>query len=621
MLAGLQYDGEDSHLMCDQDGRLSMSRIIASDVSLKPILSVGATYTYVPRRVFRKFEGLDLIAQGAGNYIQGVAKAEHDVQQLMKIATRIEQEMPFSKIRENLKKSKCLNMEALQGMFQFLRKFGGEPKNLHAARSTAHKIRAEGDTKRRVGQDIWDALGLDYKGHQQLHGLRHAIVGLVYTDPNQKVVCAPDIKKMGDKANMERSMEFEVAIHEMASVLEGLKFDAAISRAQFAFDRACAALNCKAYKAKLLADIVGEFDVEGEKLEVGHLIWIAVSTIMKMDHLSAAVKDALTSKTFSSNVVALTPRTIATSTKTLAGAPARDDLAIMDTVGVRGPDASVAIMKELGWSVGSVVTRRPDKSKAEEPKCRIVVIKGGIVTLHILEPGCTDEGSSKKNSNAKDVDVIEFQSRLWIKAKDVEYVVIPVSAPTACQTTEFQLELIKSVAFVALAEAVSKQEGHDSCQVRMKPKKAVEVVEDIAKGKLVLAPCTTSLQIVDKEKLKPGYDSFNKSSLLLGSFVHESTQYYMFASGYQSFEGNSKKTAKRALFWGVDVTDKESDANVKLDQQISTIKIHSEKITQWMCSQVGTNQVLKIPMMVSTKALKAGDSLVIYQPSKKQRTN
>ena len=163
MLAGLQYDGEDSHLLCDQDGRLSMSRIIASDVSLKPILSVGATYTYVPRRVFRKFEGLDLIAQGAGNYIQGVAKAEHDVQQLMKIATRIEQEMPFSKIRENLKKSKCLNMEALQGMFQFLRKFGGEPKNLHAARSTAHKIRAEGDTKRRVGQDIWDALGLDYK--------------------------------------------------------------------------------------------------------------------------------------------------------------------------------------------------------------------------------------------------------------------------------------------------------------------------------------------------------------------------------------------------------------------------------------------------------------------------
>ena len=205
----------------------------------------------------------------------------------------------------------------------------------------------------------------------------------------------------------------------------------------------------------------------------------------------------------------------------------------MDTVGVRGPDASVAIMKELGWSVGSVVTRRPDKSKAEEPKCRIVVIKGGIVTLHILEPGCTDEGSSQTNSNAKDVDVIEFQSRLWIKAKYVEYVVIPVSAPTACQTTEFQLELIKSVAFVALAEAVSKQEGDDSCQVRMKPKKAVEVVEDIAKGKLVLAPCTTSLQIVDKEMLKPGYDSFNKSSLLLGSFVHESTQYYMFASGYQ----------------------------------------------------------------------------------------
>jgi hypothetical protein len=190
--AGCRYEGEDAHLLCNQEGRLCVATIIESDPALKPILSVGATYTYVPHRVLEKYPGLDFIAQSAGNYIQGVAKAEHDIQQLLKVANRLEQKKPFSQILEDVKKAKCCNVGALQGMFQFLRKFGGHDGiadgNMHAAKALANNIRADGDTKRRVGQDLWEALGLDFKGGVQLQATRHAMVGLIYTDPNQRIL-------------------------------------------------------------------------------------------------------------------------------------------------------------------------------------------------------------------------------------------------------------------------------------------------------------------------------------------------------------------------------------------------------------------------------------------------
>ena len=157
--------------------------------------------------------------------------------------------------------------------------------------------------------------------------------------------------------------------------------------------------------------------------------------------------------------------------------------------------------------------------------------------------------------------------------------------------------------------------------MHLKPHKAVEVKEDIPKGKLTLAPSTTQLQSMEKEKVKEGFDAFNKTSLFLGSFAHASKQYCMFASGSASTEATLKKAARRSLFFGVNTTDKESDANCKLSVSLQNIKIHPEKIEQWMSSEATMNQLVKILMIISTKALKAGDALCIFQPNKTQRTN
>jgi hypothetical protein len=94
----------------------------------------------------------------------------------------------------------------------------------------------------------------------------------------------------------------------------------------------------------------------------------------------------------------------------------------------------------------------------------------------------------------------------------------------------------------------------------------------------------------------------------------------MFAAGVTSCEATAKKDALLAPFWAVKTTDKESDANCKLSLNISDLKINPSKISSWMENESPTNDVIKIPTIVSNKALKKGDTLTLFQPRKKQRT-
>ena len=118
MHAGLPHDDPEDAITVD--GRLDIHKICAKDPALKSVLNVGATYTYVPRRVFFKDKGLDLIAQGSGNYIQNVSKAEHDVQLLLKVASRLEQNKTFDEIKEVAKKQglkTCRHFQACSTFF------------------------------------------------------------------------------------------------------------------------------------------------------------------------------------------------------------------------------------------------------------------------------------------------------------------------------------------------------------------------------------------------------------------------------------------------------------------------------------------------------------------------
>ena len=70
-----------------------------------------------------RYPGLDLVAQGSGNYLQNVSMAERDVQVMLNIAGKLELNMPWDAIKEFVKTTKANNLESPPGMFNFLKKF------------------------------------------------------------------------------------------------------------------------------------------------------------------------------------------------------------------------------------------------------------------------------------------------------------------------------------------------------------------------------------------------------------------------------------------------------------------------------------------------------------------
>ena len=49
------------------------------------------------------------------------------------------------------------------------------------------------------------------------------------------------------------------------------------------------------------------------------------------------------------------------------------------------------------------------------------------------------------------------------------------------------------------------------------------------------------------------------------------------------------------------------------------MKIKPDKIEEWMQNTCRTNDVFKVPMIVSTKSLKKGDTLRLFVPNKKRK--
>ena len=602
IIAGLAHDDKNG-VPITVDGKLNLLKIGERDPPLKAALNVGATYTYVPRQVFFHYPGLDLIAQASGNYIQNVAKAEHDVQLMLKIATMIEQGKPFDFIHNHVKKSNPSHLESLPGIFHFLRKFGG-PKNMEWARETASFIRGEVDTTRKVGPDLWDALGLDLKGAEQLGRLRHGFVMLAYVDPVPNLVKPADVKGLlKDTKHSPATLAAEKIMNDIHAQLQlhntGDRPNATVSREFAMFDMVCAAMVTKKIKAMCITDVCKEFDIMDDKLNVNHMVWVLAKRVADLPNASEEIVNALREYASDNGAIKLNIRPNTSGPAAVQSAvPTMRDASL---------DVTAAILGEIGWCIGDLVGHKKEK----DAKWEIISFNNGTVTV-----------TSREGGEQKDVPMEEFQNKDWSKLKkEVEVVIIPATVPTLESSKQYLFNLIKSVSYIALAEAVGSQEGADKLVVRVKPHRAIEVSSEIAKGKLSLAPVTENISILEKEKCRPGFDAFNGNQLLLGSFSHESKQYYVFAGGCPSHEATPKKPALRSLFWGVKVTDDEDEANVKLTSTISGAKINVSKIDKWINNQASTSEVLNVPKIVNKQALKAGDELLIFQPSnKRQRT-
>ena len=118
------------------DGILNVDKICDADPPLREVLSVGATWIWVPRTVFKHYPGLDELAQSSGNYLQNASKSEHDGQIIFKVIRQIEDAKSFDEIKTTIMKNRVKNVESLPGMF--LRKYGSlNGTNMDIAKETA----------------------------------------------------------------------------------------------------------------------------------------------------------------------------------------------------------------------------------------------------------------------------------------------------------------------------------------------------------------------------------------------------------------------------------------------------------------------------------------------------
>lgn len=551
---------------------------------------MGASWIWIPRPVFNHYAGLDAVAQASGNYLQNASKSEHDGQLIFKIIRQLEDDKPFDEIKEHVMKTRAKNLESLPGMFHFLRKYGSlNGKDMDIAKDTAGYIRGESNSSRHIDADTWNRLSADIKGMKQHIRLRHGALAILYADGNPSALTPNDIKNLGSKENQEKAIKFESAIEEMNDSVRAVHAnDGEVLSELVRFSAACFALLVNKLKVDVISKIVDKYNIESDKLQLGHLQWYL------LEKVSAIKKCKNTDTVFAD--FALKVRTKEVATDDASGGLRNNSI-----------DNTATILEDLGWKVDQQV-----QYKKEPALYKITKFADGIVHLTATAVG-KDNQQEKREAPAH-----EFQTRVWKLSKEVETQVLDAGVQKPHQTDEYTMNLVRSMGFFALHEAKAAQTSDDKCVIQLKPRKRVEVTENIAKGGLSIAPASFRIDVTKVSKCAEGCESFAGNSLFLGAVSVNDHDYNVFAAGVTSSAPKDKSQGMQAPFWAIDVVHKESDANCALTPPVAKIK--SDKINSWLGGGCSTADVIKVPMIVSTKSLKKGDVLKVFVPNKKRKT-
>jgi hypothetical protein len=144
-------------------------------------------------------------------------------------------------------------------------------------------------------------------------------------------------------------------------------------------------------------------------------------------------------------------------------------------------------------------------------------------------------------------------------------------------------------------------------KVRVAPSKAVEVTEDIAKGKLLISPASLKIKCEQPTgKAEQSIDVYKQTALYIGSTCHDKKTYRVYILGVPSIKAIKDKTSGVfAPFWSVDTTEVQDESNCNLSESTINIKLNMD------------NPEFKIPYIVNTKALKKGDKIKLFMPKAK----
>lgn len=192
-------------------------------------------------------------------------------------------------------------------------------------------------------------------------------------------------------------------------------------------------------------------------------------------------------------------------------------------------------------------------------------------------------------------------------------------APSIYQTQEHVFNLLKSVVIIAIEEQ-RYEETLTNFNVHLKPSRSVEVLQNIGKNDLVLAPGTLHVSVL-AAPAKGTPVLLSSRQLFIGSVIWNRQRYWVNILSMPSAEAvdgwklnDKKKTGHFAPFWDVGITEKADDANLSLSVRLHDNIIPHDKMKAWIMGDLATDKVVKIPVMKAMKAIKVGERLSVHVP-------
>lgn len=576
ILHGAMHDDPE---LTNQAGRLDKAKVLAKCPALETVLTIGAPWIVVPSGLLEKYPGLESVIISTGNVMNNVAKAEHDLQILGRVAGKVRAGMSFDKIKESQMRSRSKALESLPHMYQFVRKFGGGPEMQLVLQSQTF-IRGLSTDSRCVEPDLWDALANDYKGAEQAERFRHGLMSALFLE-HARFMTKNDIAKAGSKDVLPNVLKLNKELEEFWCLLasSGVQNDA---RALAVFGNYQMAASCMLIGKKtqwLLNNIEAHqlmathYDKDGRILpsHIGH--W--------------AVKEM-----FEDCGTKITPKYDHAAIKE------KDDEETQEVIaGIRAAgDQTALMMKELGFAVDCCVRNAKNHNNK---LYKITAYNHGEVTLKSLEEN--DSKDIKEKLEA-------FQNKEWTKDKSgpVEWLTIGTPNVEKLQASkDYRLTIAKSACMLAVNVVKDEQAGYELIKVQI-GKKCIQASADIPKNNLLLAPMTTKIKIVDgaKELKEPVQEIYKPSELFIGNFKFDKKECRLFLAGIASSKADAKKAGVFSPFWGMEVTNDEAKANCVL-----TVMPKEKPLIN-----VEDPASFKIPCIKNTAMIKRGSNLVLFVP-------
>ena len=562
------------HELLTEGGRLSLPKLTARDPEFATAVGDGLSWQVVAASAIKAFPTLAHVLQAAGNAAGQVAQGEPEAQLLRRVynswsteyamAAERGHSVDFARVKSRVLASSNSHAELIPYIYAFVLKFCGGHEAELLLESEAF-IR-HNSTARRLGGPFFQALSLDCKGQPNvsLARIRHALLKFAYMD--SEGISRADVTKLlqaTDKAFQDKVKDADLLMVDMRAALKNNVMRVRCSQ------------------------LVHELDIDLVKHLLGRKL------AKKYMNVGGIAHDFLCTV---ENTCSVEMSDI--KSKFQADAKLTEEWPVTEPARrVGSADTSQSMMRELDES-GRVLNLPA-----------LISAKGFLIGTHVKhkKDGVTgvikafDVAGSEVTLTMSDseqlkVPMSDIAHGDWVTVKQ-KTTPLPtdVSAFLPGASAEYSLHVLRAKVTVALHTVMTENSKDKSLTVFNKPRSVV-VNSPFAKGALTLVPCSMKvvLKACDRSQVPSGAVFMGELRPGLQCWLTQQT-----TLPHESTSSSDKVTEGFVSpYWFVEAASDKDIAN--LDTALLKVS--------------GIDN-LKIPCYKNNKAIKAGDKLVVFQPS------